>query len=765
MKSLRKKTMLSFKQLQLTEDEYILSEMPRNASLFTTGNGYMGVRGSLEEFGETKIQGLFVRGLIDEIIEIVEPFPDNVYMKKYYFDEEKLKKFDRQDSCINFPDFLLLRFTIGDSVFYPWDGEILLWNRQLNPYSGELRREVIWRDNRGNETWFLFERFASYADEHTYFQRATVRPLNHSLPVRVLSGLDANVRTNGQIISEKLEAQAAENGVRYHFLLGKKYGYRATICTGSKFFAGGTEVLGRGYESDGLYAQVVDFPPAAEYVVEKQCFVFTTRDGDMEGEVSRFRLGEFSYEQEREAHTVAYRKLFSEIDVKIKGDEQLDAALRFANYHTLISASVHDSVHSLSAKSLSGEKYNQFVWWDCEIYQMPVFTHALPELAKHALEYRYRMLPAARELARKQGFSKGARYPFVSSVDGDEHVWIYARHPFLQIHIMADIAYAICDYYDNTGDREFMLAKGLEMLAEIARYWLQRAEKTGRGYEIRNVTGTDEHHDYVNNDAYTNYLAAYTLKRTAELIACFGESAKEVLKKFSFTEAERKEAETLASQLYLPKDENGMIPQFDGYFSLSRTLEVEGNGTGKNFQMKQAGLYHKSQIIKQPDVMLLYSYVNVGQLPEFEANWDYYEGMCEASSSLTFPVHAVCSARAGRMNSFLKYFEDTLFMDIKDIHNCAYQGIHAGCAAGGWYSVFRGVMGITVRDCIIETDPVHMPFWEEVSLSFHVGDTKVKAVQTQDAIVFEKVSGKDIKVKFNGTMYELKKELTFVFRH
>ena len=111
--------MLAFKQSQLTEDEYILSEMPKAATLFTTGNGYMGVRGSLEEFGETKIQGCFVRGLFDEIVEIVEPFPDNVYMKKYYFDEEKLKKFDRQDSCINFPDFLLLRFQVGDAVLYP----------------------------------------------------------------------------------------------------------------------------------------------------------------------------------------------------------------------------------------------------------------------------------------------------------------------------------------------------------------------------------------------------------------------------------------------------------------------------------------------------------------------------------------------------------------------------------------------------------------------------------------------------------------------
>ena len=49
--------MLKFNKSALCETEYILSDMPKNGSLFTTGNGYMGVRGSLEEFGETKVQG------------------------------------------------------------------------------------------------------------------------------------------------------------------------------------------------------------------------------------------------------------------------------------------------------------------------------------------------------------------------------------------------------------------------------------------------------------------------------------------------------------------------------------------------------------------------------------------------------------------------------------------------------------------------------------------------------------------------------------
>ena len=64
------------------ETEYCMNDEPLLAALFTTGNGYMGVRGSFEEFGSLRVQGAFVRGFIDEITEVVEPFCSNEYMRK-----------------------------------------------------------------------------------------------------------------------------------------------------------------------------------------------------------------------------------------------------------------------------------------------------------------------------------------------------------------------------------------------------------------------------------------------------------------------------------------------------------------------------------------------------------------------------------------------------------------------------------------------------------------------------------------------------------
>ena len=132
--------------------------------------------------------------------------------------------------------------------------------------------------------------------------------------------------------------------------------------------------------------------------------------------------------------------------------------------------------------------------------------------------------------------------------------------------------------------------------------------------------------------------------------------------------------------------------------------------------------------------------------------------MCEASSSLTSPVHAVCSAKAGRPGSFLKYFGETLFMDIKDIHNCAYQGIHSGCAAGGWYSVYAGVMGLCVKNGVVYANPNKMPLWKSVTLKFKVKNTIIKATLKGDVFTLKKLSGESVKVVLNGDEQMLKRE-------
>lgn len=686
------------KKKNFCELGYEMADEPLLATLLTTGNGYMGVRGSFEEFGSQRIQGAFVRGFIDEIIEVVEPFTDNEYMKKYYLDEEKLKSFERQDSCVNMHDFLTVRISIGGRVFYPWEGKVIAWKRYIDPKDAIYTREVVWDDGEGHRTRLVFERFASFADEHLYCQRITVTPIGHSLHVSIVSAIDTSVKTGGQFITKTdlTEIDGFDIIHRYHAV--NKYGFSACYGIRSKFPSG--SAVGR-YDKNGTVGIEYLCDASQSYSFEKLTYVVTDRDTDRDiVECARERLrGELDYSTLRAAHVRAYSSYFANMDVKLEGDDEADGYLRFASYHTAISASMNDSVHGISAKGLTGERYNQFVWWDCEIHQLPFFILTAPKTARNALLYRYRMLPQAKKNAKARGYD-GAMFAFCSSVDGDERVWQYARHPFMQIHINSDIPYGIINYYRYTGDREFMLRYGMEMIFECLKFWLSRVTLRGGRYEILEVTGTDEHHPYVDNDAYTNYCVKFIFERFISLCDELD---------YPVERSTLERMRDVAERMYLPMCEGGLIPQFDGYFSLSRSLEEQGRGTLKQFQMKKSGLYHKSQIIKQPDVILLYTMVDVGlDRSHFAENWDYYMNMCEVSSSLTFPVHAIAAARNRQPLTFRKNFLDTVKMDVDDIHGVAWQGVHSGCLAGGYLAVIYGIFGISVdADGVLCIDPVH----------------------------------------------------------
>lgn len=734
--------MLEFdKNGYLTEAAYTYAEEAKHASLFTTGNGYMGIRGSFEEFGSSCVQGAFIRGLFDEMIDVEVPFADNEYMKKYYFDEQALKDFETQDRCINFADILTVRFVVGGEPFYPWEGRLLSWRRWLDVDRAMLVREVLWESPKGRKTRFVFERFASYEDEHLYVQRCRAVPVGHAERIEVLSGIDKKVRTNGQRILFALEQSVEERGGYYRLCAGKKYRFEAGIAYHSAF-EGSPESVRR-YEENGVIGSLAMYG-GGEACVVKTVWLNTSRDplGDVFAPREKIAAyAERSFASLLSAHEAGWKAYFSHFDARIGGEREADGALRFSDYHTAISAALHDGVHGLSAKGLTGERYNQFVWWDSEIYQQPVFRFAYPQVARYSLDYRFSQLEDARENAREKGL-KGARFPFVSSVGGKERIQSYVRHPHMQVHITADVGYAVLAYYYATEDEAFLREEGVFLLAEILRYWMSRAEWDGEKFVIRTVTGTDEHHPFVDNDAYTNYLVKYVFDGALRLL--------EQREDCPLCAEEIAAAKRFSAKLYLPEEANGLIPQFDGYFSLSRTLRVEGAGEGKGFQMKESGLYHESQVIKQPDVMVLYAYTDCPMKREhYAANWDYYENMCETSSSLTCPTHAVCSADTGRLFSFRKYFLQTVRVDIDDVFACTFQGVHAGCAAGGYYALLRGLFGVRADAEGLHIDPVRMPLWKYVRLPFVYRGRKVE-LELRGASCYVEVFGEPLAVRVNG---------------
>lgn len=730
---------------RMLEERYDMAEEPLNAALFTTGNGYLGVRGSFEEFGSLRIQGAYIRGLIDQITEIIEPFCDNEYMKHYYIDEVKLKHFEKQDSIINFADILLLRISIAGETFYPWEGELLSWERYLDTQRACLVRNVVWKSPKGHITRLEFERFASSDNDHLYCMKVAITPVNHSESISVISGIDTRVKTNGQHVTQVMESSAEGNISHIRTRLGERFQFEIAATAASHLR--GMEEKWHTYTGEaGLIANeaVYQGQEGKTVTAEKILYITSSRETDDLAP----KIPEGAYQQFYNAHVEAYQKMLAVVDCKIEGDVEADGAVRFSNYHSIIAIARNDSIHGLSAKALTGEKYNNFVWWDSEIYQLPIYIYTMPEAAKQAILYRYNTLKQAKENARLEGRS-GARYAFCSSVLGEERVWEYARHPFMQIHITADVAYGVIHYYTATGDKTFLEDYGLKIMVECCRYWMDRIDHVNGRCELRRVTGPDEHHPYVNNDAYTNYLVQLVLRKTAEY--CKLLDGKEAANE----EEWGKWLET-AENLYLPMEDTGMIPQFDDYFQLSRTLEEAGGGAAKSFQMKASGLYHKSQIIKQPDVMLLFSYLNLPfDKAVYAKNWDYYEKMCESSSSLSFAPHAICSADNGRILSAYNYLLETAYIDIRDIHNCGWQGVHAGCAAGAWYAVFRGFGGIVCREDKIEINPCMIPWWKRLTFSFYFKGILLTVEMTNHTYILHSNGDQPVTVVFRGKGYEV----------
>lgn len=725
------------------EDTYDMNKQPLSSTLFTTGNGYMGVRGSFEEFGELKIQGAFVRGFIDEIIEVCEPFANNEYMKKYYLDEEKLKSFERQDSCVNMHDFLFVRIKIGESIFYPWDGKLIELSKELDTDKGIYIRHVIWEDEDNNQTEITFTRFASFYNQHLYVQRINVKPLNHHLKISFISGVDTYRKTGGQIITKTDELKIDGSNIEHAFHALNKYHFTSKYHIINKFPKGKL----CNYEENGVYGINCSCDSLDEYTLDKFTFIETSRDVDLPLNI---RIDELDYNYQYDMHVKAYEKYFEVMDVKIEGDKDADGYLRYASYQTAISASLHDSVHGISAKSLSGERYNQFVWWDQEMHQLPFFFATAPNTAKNALMYRYRLLDQAKENAKKEGFD-GAKYAFCSSVYGDELVWKYARHPFMQIHINSDVPMGIINYFDWTKDIDYLNDYGFIVIYECLKYWLSRLKKTERGYELLEVTGTDEHHPYVNNDAYTNYCVKYVFNRFVELYNKYS-NHKLVVDNLN-------EIKEVGNKIYLPLLDNGMIPQFDGYFDLSKTLISEGSLALKQFQMKKSGLYQYSQIIKQPDVALLYTFTNIDMDPKnYAMNWNYYEKMCETSSSLTFPVHAVASIDNNQILSFYNYFMDTLKIDIDDIHEVGYQGLHAGCLAGGYYAILRGVFGVKAKEDYLEINPKLMPLFKKITIKCIYQGSYIRLVMDNNIVKVTLLNNKPCNIKNNDNISLLESE-------
>jgi trehalose/maltose hydrolase-like predicted phosphorylase len=411
-------------------------------------------------------------------------------------------------------------------------------------------------------------------------------------------------------------------------------------------------------------------------------------------------------------HRAAWAGRWEAADVVVDGDEELTHAVRFALFHLM--ASVRDDGEAaVGARGLSGPGYRGHVFWDADVFVLPFLAATHPPAARAMLEYRLRRLPAAQTAARELERA-GARFPWESAATGEDVTPPLARLPDgsvvpirtgeLEEHTTADVAWAAACYLDWTGDGSFE-PKARELLLETARYWASRIRLDHEGHaHIYGVIGPDEYHEPVDDNAFTNVMARWNLRRAAALA----------------DEPERGHWHQLAEALVDGYDaRTGVYEQFAGFFGLEPLIisDVAPRRPITADLLLGAERVAGAQIVKQADVLMLHHLVPEEVAPgSLEPNLDFYEPRTAHGSSLSPAVHAALFARAGRPDNALAPLQLAARLDLHDLTTTTAGGVHLATMGGVWQALVMGCAGVRPdRDALV-VDPQLPKSWNGLDL-------------------------------------------------
>jgi trehalose/maltose hydrolase-like predicted phosphorylase len=716
-----------------SEDSFNPKKMHALETVYTIGNGYFATRGTFEEnyFGANP--GTLLHGVFDDIS----------------IGKEELA---------NAPDWLPIKLFINGERFHMTRGKILAYHRTLDMQNGVLTRTVRWESPGGIRLSIQSERFASLADEHVGAIRYRVTaeekpPEVNELGLLLRATFNMAVGNDDLIHWEPIDEWHEDEII---WLLSQTRHSLVQLLQTMSFT---TSALG--FSKELLDS---DNSPSIELrgklnvgetvTAEKIVVMYTSHDAtdpilaafkehrkilSMSGLADQPDTNRSLYEALLARNEEAWQDYWQRSDIIIEGDDRAQQAIRYNLYQLRISVNPHDSRYSIAAKGLTGFGYHGHIFHDTEIYILPYFTYVHPEIARTLLLYRYHLLPAAREKAKANGF-EGAQYPWESTLDGKEATPDVIIHPEtkglipipngrIELHITANIAYAVKQYWQVTGDDEFMRDYGAEMLVSSAMFWASRAERhpEHRVYEINNVIGPDEWHEYVNNNAYTNYLARFNIQSALDVLQWLRltapDKASELIDKLHMTTEQLEAWRAVAEHIRIPQDQKtGIIEQFDGFFQLEPLDQEQFKGRRVSYQgILGLEATKNYRIIKQADVLALTTLLQQQfDLKTKQVNWDYYYPITDHDygSSLTPAFHVMLACELGLLDIAYEMYMKGALVDLEDRRGNAAEGIHEACCGAIWQATVLGFAGLKVTDDGYTTHANWPDGWTRLAFTF-----------------------------------------------
>ncbi|WP_271005491.1 glycoside hydrolase family 65 protein [Listeria seeligeri] len=716
---------------KIIEKEFAIDYLNKYGSQMTIGNGYLGIRGALEEDYPEQVRGMYVAGIYNR--------PSG----------------STSSELVNLPDVTRFHLTLDGEVFSMLTGTIHSYERYLDMNTGELIRKITWENSAHKKYQINFRRFVSKVAKHLIAAKLEVTPLTGDMKVKVRTGIDGQQTNFGtqQLKELSLRIFDEERMVgEYQTIESKQQIVVATKVNAKGAFTAKNRQLMTAVEQNVAANET--------FTLEKISSVNTSLSKTDEV------LPNTTYLELKKETDLAWEKFWKQTGVEIKSTNTFDQfALDFASYHLEIMTPKDDIRCSVGAKGLTGEGYKGHVFWDTEIFILSFFLYNQPKIAKQLLQYRYLHLKEAQEKALENGY-KGALYPWESAFSGVEETPEFAAinirtgtrqkvaSAISEHHLVADIAFAVCEYAAATKDTAFMMNCGAEMLLETAEFWISRTTNRNGRLEILDVIGPDEYTEHIDNNAYTNYMAYFNVKKAMEW-------NKE-------NQPFQKRAEKFLANLYLPvANESGLIPQDDTFLqkdwiNLDKYKANQGTqGILLDYSRQEV---NELQILKQADlVMLFYLLPATFETKVMKRNLDYYEKRTIHDSSLSKAIHAIVENRIGDRKQAYQFFQEACLIDLGTEPHSSDDGLHAAALGAIWLAVIFGFAGIDTREELLQITPNLPDAWQSLTFEFVWKGERIGFKITPKTLELSKTTTSVLELIINGEKHSFTDKLTINF--
>ena len=688
---------------QIRETRLDLDVLAQSESVFALSNGHIGLRGNLDEGEPHGIPGSYLNSFYE-----LRPLP---YAEAGYGYPEQ------GQTIVNVSNGKLIRLLVDDEPFDVRYGEVRSHERVLDMRAGTLERTVEWVSPAGQAARVHSTRLVSFTHRAVAAICYEVEPIADKARLVIQSGLVANEELPemrgdprvAAVLREPLQSEEflsnGDGGLLIHRT--KQSGLRMAAAMSHLVDAPKQTVVNTEAFPDWARTTItcVLEPGERLRVVKLLAYGFSSRRSlpalrDQVGAAlaaARFAGWDELVRDQREY----LDDYWDAADVRVDGDPEVQQAVRFGMFHVL-QAGARNEMRPIAAKGLTGPGYDGHVFWDTEMFALPVLTYTKPQAAAEVVRWRHATLDLARERARTLGL-EGAAFPW-RTIRGHETsgYWPAGTAAF---HIGAGVADAAMRYVHATDDEAFEREIVVELLVETARLWNSLGHHDRHGnFHIDGVTGPDEYSAVLNDNIYTNLMAQRNLLGAAETATRHFDVARE----FGVDEDEIAAWRDAGNRMVIHYDEElGVHQQAERFtrfqewdFAATKPAEYPLLLTHPYFDL------YRRQVCKQADLVLAMHWRGDAFTPGEKArNFRYYEARTVRDSSLSACTQAVLAAETGHLELAHDYLGEAALTDLHDSHSNTRDGVHLAALAGAWMALVAGFGGMRDHGGILSFAP------------------------------------------------------------